>query len=45
MKIYFSTSFTIFNLELGVFDVLMIWFAIAGNLTAVIRGIKTWKEF
>jgi len=44
-KIYFSTSFTIFNLELGVFDVLMIWFAIAGNLTAVIRGIKTWKEF
>ncbi len=38
------TSFQILGFELGLFELLMIWFAIAGNLTAVFRGLNTWSD-
>ncbi len=37
------TSFKILDFELGLFELLMLWFAIAGNLTAVFRGINSWS--
>jgi archaetidylinositol phosphate synthase len=30
--------------EFSMFEVMMLWFAIVGNLTVVQRGIATWKE-
>jgi archaetidylinositol phosphate synthase len=33
-----------FLLDLTVLEIVMIWFIIAGNITAVHRGIKSWKE-
>ncbi|MEF8834928.1 MAG: CDP-alcohol phosphatidyltransferase family protein [Candidatus Thermoplasmatota archaeon] len=38
------TSFQVFDFELGLFELLMIWFAIAGNLTAVFRGKNSWSD-
>ncbi len=38
------TSLNLFDLELNLFELLMIWFAAAGNLTAIFRGIKTWSK-
>jgi len=38
------TSFKILDLQLGLFELLMIWFAIAGNITAVFRGINSWSD-
>jgi archaetidylinositol phosphate synthase len=31
-------------IEFSMFEVMMLWFAIVGNLTVVQRGIATWKE-
>ncbi|MFW5928601.1 MAG: CDP-alcohol phosphatidyltransferase family protein [Thermoplasmatota archaeon] len=42
---YFGiTSFSISRYELKIFEILMIWFAVTGHLTALQRGIQTWKE-
>lgn len=38
------TSFKIMTFDLKIFEILMIWFAVTGNLTAVQRGIQTWKD-
>ncbi len=38
------TSLQITGIELTLFEILMIWFAIAGNLTAISRGINTWSK-
>jgi len=38
------TSLTLFDFELNLFELLMVWFAIAGNLTAIFRGINTWSK-
>jgi len=38
------TTFKILNWELRLFELLMIWFAIAGNLTAVFRGLNSWSD-
>jgi len=38
------TSFQVFDFELGLFELLMIWFAVAGNLTALFRGINSWSD-
>ncbi len=38
------TTFKIVNWELGLFELLMIWFAIAGNLTAVFRALNSWSD-
>ncbi len=40
----YTVSFNIVNFEVGIFELLLIWFALAGNLTAVHRGVSTWKE-
>ncbi len=37
-------AFQILNWELGLFELLMIWFAMAGNLTAVFRGLNSWSD-
>ncbi len=48
--LYFSlhgtgwTSITFLDLEFNLFEILMIWFAIAGNLTAISRGVNTWSK-
>ncbi len=34
---------SVFNIDLTLFDIMMIWFGIAGNLTAIQRGIRTWQ--
>ena len=39
-----SVNISAMGYELGLFEILMIWFALAGNLTAIHRGIETWKE-
>ncbi len=39
-----TTSFIISGYKIKIFEVLMIWFAVTGNLTAVQRGVQTWKE-
>ncbi len=33
-----------FLFDLSVLEIVMIWFIIAGNITAIHRGIKSWKE-
>ncbi|MBS3782388.1 MAG: CDP-alcohol phosphatidyltransferase family protein [Candidatus Thermoplasmatota archaeon] len=38
------TSVELMDIELGLFELLMIWFALAGNLTAVFRGINSWSD-
>ncbi len=40
----YAVTFNIFDFQLGIFELLMIWFAFAGNLTAIHRGIATWNE-
>lgn len=37
-------SFTVFGFELTWLEVMMLWFAVVGNLTAVQRGIVTWRN-
>lgn len=37
-------SFTIMGFELNWLEVMMLWFAVVGNLTAVQRGIITWRN-
>ncbi|MFW5927972.1 MAG: CDP-alcohol phosphatidyltransferase family protein [Candidatus Saliniplasma sp.] len=44
MESYHTSSFSILKYNIGIFDILMLWFAVAGNMTAVIRGLKTWKD-
>ena len=44
LSIFGMTSFTIMTFDLKIFEILMIWFAVTGNLTAVQRGIQTWKD-
>jgi len=39
-----TTSFIISGYKIKIFEILMIWFAVTGNLTAVQRGVQTWKE-
>lgn len=39
-----TTSANIYGFDLKIFEILMIWFAFSGHLTAVHRGIQTWKE-
>ncbi|MCK5559491.1 MAG: CDP-alcohol phosphatidyltransferase family protein [Thermoplasmata archaeon] len=33
-----------FLFELSVIEIVMIWFIVAGNLTAIHRGLRSWKE-
>jgi archaetidylinositol phosphate synthase len=30
--------------QFSIFEIMMVWFALVGNLTVVQRGIATWKE-
>lgn len=34
-------NFEIFEMKIGLFEILMGWFALAGNITAIYRGINT----
>ncbi len=38
------TSFELQETQIGLFEILMIWFAISGNITAVFRGLNTWRD-
>lgn len=44
LESFYTSSFTLSIYEIGIFDILMLWFAVAGNITAVVRGIKTWND-
>jgi archaetidylinositol phosphate synthase len=33
-----------FLFDLSILEIVMIWFIIAGNITAIHRGVKSWKE-
>lgn len=44
LSFFGMTSFTISGYELKIFEILMIWFAVTGHLTAIQRGVQTWKE-
>lgn len=37
-------SFVIFDIEITWMEIMMLWFAIVGNLTAIQRGIVTWRN-
>ncbi len=38
------TTFAVQNYTFSLFDLLLVWFALAGNLTAFHRAVSTWKE-
>ncbi len=38
------SNIVILDHEIGLFELLLIWFAIAGNFTAIFRGINTWSK-
>ncbi len=40
----YTTDIQIIGITLGMFEILMIWFAITGHLTAVHRGLASWKS-
>ncbi|MFO7792225.1 MAG: CDP-alcohol phosphatidyltransferase family protein [Candidatus Saliniplasma sp.] len=44
LESFYISSFNVSGYSLGIFEILMLWFAVAGNITAVVRGIKTWKD-
>ncbi len=44
LSYFHTTDFTIFGFDLLLFEILMIWFAVAGQYTAIHRGIVSWKE-
>lgn len=37
-------SFTVFGIEINWLEIMMLWFAVIGNLTAIQRGIITWRN-
>ena len=37
-------SFTVFGIEINWLEIMMLWFAVVGNLTAIQRGIITWRN-
>ncbi|MEF8874316.1 MAG: CDP-alcohol phosphatidyltransferase family protein [Candidatus Thermoplasmatota archaeon] len=37
------TSYQILQIEFNLFETLMIWFAVSGNITAAYRGVNTWS--
>ena len=37
-------SFTICGMEINWLEIMMLWFAVVGNLTAIQRGIITWRN-
>ena len=37
-------SFTVFGIEIIWLEIMMLWFAVVGNLTAIQRGIITWRN-
>lgn len=37
------TSYQISYIEFNLFELLMVWFALSGNITAVYRGLNTWS--
>ena len=37
-------SFTVAGIEINWMEIMMIWFAVVGNLTAIQRGIVTWRN-
>lgn len=39
-----DVSFEIFEFEITWLEIMMLWFAIVGNLTAIQRGIVTWRN-
>ena len=41
---HFPVSFGAYSVNLSVIELLMIWFAIAGNTTAIQRAWSTWNE-
>ena len=36
--------FTVFGIEINWLEIMMLWFAVVGNLTAIQRGIITWRN-
>ncbi len=39
-----GTGVSIWAFDLGIFEILMIWLAVAGNATAIYRGINSWSD-
>ena len=37
-------SFTVMGFDINWLEIMMIWFAVVGNLTAIQRGIITWRN-
>ncbi|MFW6041050.1 MAG: CDP-alcohol phosphatidyltransferase family protein [Thermoplasmatota archaeon] len=38
------TNFEIFGVSFTIIELMMVWFAIAGNYTALKRGVNTWND-
>ena len=39
----FVIDISIFNFHITIFEIIMLWFGIAGHATAIQRGLRTWK--
>ncbi len=40
---FFTTDIQVIGVTLGIFEILMIWFALSGHLTAINRGLASWN--
>lgn len=41
---FYTVDFSLMGIDFSLFEILMVWFAVAGQLTAVHRGISSWNE-
>ena len=41
---FYTANFTIFDINFTLIETMMIWFALAGNYTAIKRGVSAWKD-
>lgn len=44
LSYFYTIDFTIFGFDFSLFEILMVWFAVAGQYTAIHRGVSSWNE-
>ena len=41
---FYTVDLSLMGIDFSLFEILMVWFAVAGQYTAIHRGISSWKE-
>lgn len=44
LDLFYTSRFIVFEYRIGFMELLMIWLAVTGHLTAVHRGVSSWNE-